>query len=430
MEQADYIINCEFVLTDAFSNEIENASVIVKDGIILDIIDSGKALIHYDAGKIIDRRTCLLIPGLINSHTHAAMTLFRGIADDLPLNKWLTEHIFPRESRLTREHIEIGTMLACAEMIQGGTTGFVDMYFFEDVIADVVESAGMRAWLGEGILNFPTPAFPTGHEALKETMRLMDKWKGHNTINIIVAPHTPYTCSEELLRLSRELSEKNNSLLLIHVSETKTEVNESIKEKNMTPVEYLSKLRLMSDKTLAVHCVHLLDNDIDILQKNNVSVIHCPESNLKLGSGISPVITMLNKDINIAIGTDGAASNNDLDMFIEMGTASRLQKGINQDPSLFTSRQCFSMATSNAAKALKNPLIGTLKKGARADFAIIDLDKPRLRPIYDPVSHLVNVVKDCDVRDTVVEGRFLMEDHRLLTIDWDILSKKIKKLTI
>jgi 5-methylthioadenosine/S-adenosylhomocysteine deaminase len=430
MEQADYIINCEYVLLDAFTKEMEDASVVVKDGLILDILDSDKALLEYDTRKIIDRGNCLLIPGLINSHTHASMTLFRGIADDLPLDKWLAEHIFPMESRLTPELIEIGALLACAEMIKGGTTGFADMYFFEDVIADVVEGVGMRAWLGEGILNFPTPAFQSGFEALKETQRLMDKWRGHDRIKIIVAPHAPYTCSEELLSLARELVEKNNSLLLIHVSETKNEVEQSIKEKNMTPVEYLNQLRLMTDKTIAVHCVHLLGQDIEILQKNNVTVAHCPESNLKLGSGISPVIAMLQKEINIAIGTDGAASNNDLDMFSEMGMASKIQKGINHDPSLLSSRQCFSMATANAAMGLHEQLLGGLKKGANADFAIIDLDKPHLRPIYDPASHLVNVVKNCDVRDTVVGGRFLMEDYTLLTIDWEALLKKLKKITI
>ncbi len=430
MAQVDYIINCEFVLADANSGAIKNGSIAVKDGFIFDIFDSRSASVQYEAKRLINRESCLLIPGLINSHTHAAMTLFRGLADDLPLDKWLTEHIFPRESRLTPELIETGTLLACAEMIRGGTTGFVDMYFFEDIIADVVNDVGMRAWLGEGILNFPTPAFASGYEALKETQRLADKWKGHDRINIVVAPHAPYTCSEELLRLSSEMSEKNDYLVIIHVSETRFEVEQSKRERGITPVEYLDKLGLMSDKTIAVHCVHLFDNDIEIICKNNVTVVNCPESHLKLGSGVSPVIKILNSGINVTIGTDGAASNNDLDMFSEMGSASRIQKGINHDPSLLSASQCFSMATLNAAKALKNPLIGSLKKGASADFAIIDLDKPRLRPIYDPVSHIVNVVKDCDVRDTVVNGRFLMEDFSLLTIDWEMLLNKVKNVTI
>jgi len=377
----------------------------------------------FTADRTINRPFGLILPGLINSHTHAAMTLFRGLADDLPLKTWLEGHIFPAEARLTPKLVALGTELACAEMIRCGTTSFVDMYLFEDTVASVVDRVGLRAWLGEGVFDFPSPSFSSGELAIKETERLMDKWKGHSRITITVDPHTPYTCRAELLRQSQRLAKARDALIIIHLAETEWENLEIRRLCGVSPVKHLDRLGLLGDRLIAIHCVSLSENDISLLARRDVRVVHCPESNLKLASGVAPVPEFLEAGITVALGTDGAASNNDLDLMSEMDTAAKLHKGIKRNPTLISASDALSMATAWAAKALHREDLGCLREGSRADLAVVDMNQVHLRPCYNPVSHLVYVARSGDVQDVMVAGHMLMEDRVLTTIDEERLLK-------
>lgn len=416
--QVDLLVKVGAFLESPEIDVKKDVALLVKDGRIFDVVSPSELRISgIKASKTLERPFGLVMPGLINAHTHAPMTLFRGVADDLPLATWLEEHIFPREAKLTPGLIELGTELACAEMIRSGTTAFVDMYLFEDAIASVVDRVGMRAWLGEGIFDFATPAFKNGEEALKETERLLSKWQGHNRIVITVDPHTPYTCAQELLQKSVRFASEHGCVLVTHVAETDWEYGFVKGKTALSPVAYLDSLGFLSQNTLAVHSVVLSDDDIDIYAKRGVTAVHCPESNLKLASGISPVPKMISNGITVCLGTDGAASNNDLDMFGEMSTCAKLHKGICKDPTALPAKLVLEMATVNPAKAFGTQGLGILAKGCIADFIVVDLRKPHLTPCSNYLSHLVYAAKGSDVQDVVVAGKLLMEDRNLLTID-------------
>ncbi len=421
------IISAEYVICSPKDDVISDGAVVVQGSKIADIGPSPELRKRYKGLSEIRRPSGLIMPGLINAHTHAPMVLFRGMADDLPLKIWLERHIFPAEAKLDKETIALGAELACAEMIRSGTTSFVDMYLFEETIAQVVDKVGMRAWLGEGLFDFPSPSFPSGFEALEETERMALKWQDNPRITITVDPHTPYTCSAKLLKKAGKLSKRLGLHLVIHLAETRWEIEEIRGMHGLSPVEYLDTLGLLGSDLLAVHCVWLSDTDMDILRERMVSVVHCPESNLKLGSGIAPVAGLLERGIQVAIGTDGAASNNDLDMFCEMDTTAKLPKGALEDPSLVSSRQVFAMATTEAARALGRSDLGALYPGNQADMVILDLDRPSLRPCYNCVSQVVYAAKGADVTDVMVAGRFLMEQGELKTIDEERLLCEIKK---
>lgn len=428
MNKDKFIISGEYVVIRPDKKPIQNGAVVVDGDTIVEIGPFENIIKKFDDFRQIKRPSGLVMPGLINAHTHGPMVLLRGIADDLPLKEWLERHIFPAEARLDPELIALGTELACAEMIRSGTTSFVDMYFFEDTIAHVVDTVGLRAWLGEGVFDFPSPAFPSGHEALEETVKLADRWKNHSNITITVDPHTPYTCGFQLLEGVIEVSRKHNLLIVIHLAETKWEVEEIKSIHGCTPVEYLDNLGLLDSNTITVHCVWLEERDVQILKDRGVSVVHCPESNLKLGSGIAPIKFLLKAGINVALGTDGAASNNDLDMLCEMDFAAKLPKGILEDPAAVSAKDAFSMATINAARALGREDLGVLVPGSKADIAVIDLNKPSLRPCFNPISQIVYAAKGSDVTDVFVGGKILMEDGVLQTIDEDRLLNRIKEI--
>lgn len=427
MNNSGLIVSGEYVVCGPDKRVLADGAVVIR-GHIIEEVGSYPELRerHWEMSEV-RRPSGLVMPGLINTHTHAPMVLFRGMADDLPLKLWLKEHIFPAEAGLNEDLIALGAELACAEMIRSGTTSFVDMYLFEDVIARVADRAGLRAWLGEGLFDFPSPAFPSGMEALQETARMAESWKENSRITITVDPHAPYTCSSKLLEKALELSRKSSLLLVIHLAETRWEVEEIENTHGISPVEYLDSLGLLSPQLLAVHCVWLSDTDISILKERGVNVVHCPESNLKLGSGISPIFKLLKTGITVCLGTDGAASNNDLDMFCEMDTAAKLQKGVLHDPSIVSARKVLAMATTNAAKALGRNDLGSLAPGNQADLVILDLDRPSLRPCYNSISQVVYAARGSDVTDVMVAGKLLMEKGELKTIDEERLLCRIKR---
>lgn len=379
--------------------------------------------------KVIDARGCVVLPGLINGHTHAAMTLFRGLADDLPLMEWLEGHIFPAERKLTGEWVYWGTMLACAEMILSGTTTFCDMYLFEDRAADAVKASGMRALLGEVLYNFPSPNYGPLEKGLTFTESLIQKWRGDPLVRIAVEPHAIYTCSPSLLERCHELALKHDVPLVIHLSETEAEVAQTFEHHGCRPVQHLENLGILSSRLIADHCVALDDHDVELLARRGVQVVHNPESNMKLASGIAPVPKLLEMGVNVALGTDGCASNNDLDLFGEMDTCAKLHKVAAMDPTALPADTVLRMATRNGAKALGlDGRIGQIGTGKLADIIVVDFNKPHLTPLYKPVSHLVYAARGSDVRDSVIHGRIVMENRKVATMDIDEVMDHVRRI--
>ncbi len=373
---------------------------------------------RYSAREVIDASHCLVLPGLINGHTHAAMTCFRGIADDLPLMEWLKGYIFPAEAKnVNPELVYWGTMLAAAEMIRSGTTTFSDMYLFEDEAARAVKQAGMRCLLGEGLFDFPSPNAKTPAEGLAYAERLISKWRDDPLINIFVTPHSLYTCSADLLRQAKSLARRYDLPLGIHLLENEAE-KRLIREKTANDaLSYLLELGLLDERLIAYHCVALDEGDMDLLAARGASVITNPESNMKLASGAAPVARMIEAGIKVGLGTDGCASNNNLDMFQEMDSAAKLSKVTRLDPTALDAATVLKMATKEGAAALGFKDVGTLEAGKKADIIIVDLRKPHLTPLYREYSQLVYSAGGADVETVIIDGRVVMKNRRLLTID-------------
>jgi 5-methylthioadenosine/S-adenosylhomocysteine deaminase len=378
------------------------------------------------AAKVLDARGGIIMPGLVNTHTHAAMTLFRGLADDMPLMTWLNDHIFPAEAKLNEEMVYWGSLLACAEMIRSGTTCFCDMYLFEDAVARAAADAGVRAVVGEVLFDFPSPNYGPIEKGFAYTEFLLGKWANHPLVTISVDPHSPYLCSPELLKKAAGLADGYGIPLVMHLSETQHEVAQ-IKEKyGKTPIQHLADLGILSGNLVADHCVVLTDEDMELLKTFDVKVSHNPESNMKLASGIAPVPELLKRGVCVGLGTDGCASNNDLDLFSEMDTAAKLHKVATLDPTAADAATVLSMATVDGARVLGlEESIGTLSPGKKADLIVIDTQKPHLTPMYAPESHLVYAVRGADVSSTVIGGRIVMEEGGLLTIDMDRVTEKV-----
>ena len=409
------------VTVDATRRVIPEGAVAVEGGRIVGVGTAADIDASYHGREVVDASGGLVIPGLINAHGHAPMVMFRGVADDLRLMDWLTKYIFPAEAKnVSAPFVKTATRLAALEMIRSGTTTFVDMYYFEDQVAEAAREAGIRGVLGSTVIEVPggAPDAKTVPEALANAERFLERWAGDPLIVPAVAPHSAYLCSPETLKSVKALADRYQAPILIHLSEVADEVK-TIKERyGKTSTEHLRDLGFLRKGVLGAHGVWLSESDRAILEAADVGIAHCPQSNMKLSSGAAPVKAMLAEGMRLGLGTDGAASNNDLDMFEEMDSAAMLAKHASGDPTAAPAAAVLEMATLGGARALgMEDRLGSLEVGKRADVVVVSLAAPRLHPLYDPVSHLVYVVKGADVRDVVIEGRVVMRDRKVLTME-------------
>jgi 5-methylthioadenosine/S-adenosylhomocysteine deaminase len=418
------------VTMDSARRLIADGAVAVRGGRIVAVGSRAEVERRFAARETIDAAGRVVMPGLVNGHTHVPMSLFRGIADDLDLNEWLTKFIFPAEAKnVTEEFVRAGARLGLVEMIRGGTTTYCDMYYFEDAIAEETARAGVRGVLGETVIDFPVADNKTWAGAIDYSARYLAKWKGHKLITAAIAPHAPYTVSEAHLREVGELARKHGAAVVIHVAETRKEVEDITRDHGSSPVNYLSRIGFLNDRVVAAHVVHATDEEIGLLKRAGVGVVHNPESNMKLASGVAPVPAYLRADAALGLGTDGPASNNDLSMWEAMDFAAKLHKLSANDPKVVSAVEALEMATIRGARALHlEREIGSLEEGKRADLIVVDFDAPHQTPFYNVYSHLVYATKASDVRHVVVEGRVLMRDRRLLTLDEGAILREARAL--
>lgn len=424
MEKADTVIKARWVVpVTAESRVLEQHAVVVVDGRIVAVLPAAEADARFLAEERLERPAHVLIPGLVNAHTHAPMTLLRGLADDLPLMTWLMDHIWPAERRWAgAEFVEHGTELAVAEMLLAGTTTFADMYFFPEVVARVAGRAGMRACVGMILVEFATAWAANPAEYLRKGLALRDEYRGHPLISTAFAPHAPYTVADEDLLKVRKLADELEVPVHIHLHETADEVSRSEREHGCRPIERLRRLGLVSPMLMGVHATQLEPDEIGLLASAGAHVVHCPESNLKLASGFCPLSDLLRAGVNVALGTDGAASNNDLDLFGEMRTAALLAKGCAGRADAVRAMDVLAMATLNGARALGlGDEIGSIERGKWADLCCVDLHRPATAPVFDPVAQLVYAASRDQVSDVWVAGRQLVRDGRLTRLDADAI---------
>jgi len=402
---------------------VKTCSVYVSNGVIKSVTTEPEDFI---TDKTIFGTGKMLIPGLINSHTHATMTILRNCADDLLFNEWLFERIMPLEDKLTEEDNYWGTSLAIMEMLRTGTTSFIDMYYYLDALVRAVDDSGIRAVLSRGLMDAGDPA--AGDMRLREALDAYERHNGHERISFMLAPHAPYTCDEGYQRVVAQEAKRLNLPIHTHVSEGLVE-QATIKEKyGCTPTELLDRNGLIHDRTVAAHCVHLSSSDLDVMAERGVTVVTNPVSNLKLANGVAPVPKMLKAGINVALGTDGAASNNTLNMFREMTMLSIIHKGVNHDALAITAHEGFSIATIGGAKAMGRNDLGEIKPGNIADLVIIDLDCPNMQPVNNPFSALAYSTNGSEVETVMVAGKILMENREFLTIDSERVYHEVSKI--
>lgn len=426
--RVDLMVTGGLVLTRDDSGHSYADGVVIIDQGRIKAVGPASLAADYQADQTIDSAGGLILPGLINSHTHAAMTLFRGLADDLPLMDWLEGHIFPAEAKLTPELIEIGTRLAAAEMIMSGTTCLVDMYLWEDTVAQELDRAGLRALVGEVLYDFPSPHYGDLDSGFAFTEDFIAHYRDHDRISVAVMPHALYTCAPDLLKRAWELADRTGVGVHTHLAESLGEEQMVQEAHGKRPVDHLAALDLLTPNLLAAHGVHLSDADLELLAQGGVSVAHCPESNLKLASGVARLTDLLTAGVPVGLGTDGAASNNDLSLIGEMRSCALIHKATDLDPTAAPAEAVLSLTTDRAAEAIGlGSEIGSLVAGKRADLIIVGTDRPHLTPLYNPVSHLVYAALPSDVTHTVVGGRVLMADRQLTTIDLDRLRADVTR---
>lgn len=427
--QADILIQNGWVLCmDAANTVIRDGAVAIAGDRIAAVGKTGD-FADWHVRTVKDARGGIILPGLINTHTHAAMTCFRGLADDLPLMEWLHEHIFPAEALLDAHKVYCGTRLACAEMLLSGTTCFCDMYLFEDAVAEAAKAAGIRAVVGEVLFDFPSPNYGAIENGFAYTRQLLEKWKDDPLISGAVEPHSPYLCAPELLQTAGAIAREYDAPLILHLAETRSEV-ETVQERyGRSPVGHLADLGLLGPRLIACHGVVLSPEDIELLRQSQSKVSHNPQSNMKLASGVAPVPKLLEAGVCVGLGTDGCSSNNNLDLFEEMDTAAKLHKVFSLDPTVMDAPTVLRLSTIEAARVLGlERRIGSLEPGKQADLIVVDTDSPHLTPLYDPVSHLVYAARGGDVALTMVNGRILTDDRRLTEMDAEAAMAAVRAI--
>ncbi|MGA8539773.1 MAG: amidohydrolase [Terriglobales bacterium] len=419
-ERADTIITGTVVTMDGPRHIYNDGAVVVTGDTIVAVGPRAELKARYAARQNVDARNKLVLPGFINGHTHVPMTLFRGLHDDVTLNDWLYKYIFPAEAKnVTEPFVRWGTRLAAAEQIRSGITTFADMYYFENAVAEETKAAGMRGVLGETFIDFPAPDNKTEIEMLEYTEKFLKKWRRDPLIHAAVAPHSIYTCSQATLRDAAALARKYHAPILIHVAEMKKEWEDSEKQNGASPVQYLERIGVLGPDVVAAHCIFIDETDRKILAQHNVGCVHNPSSNMMLASGVAPVPETRAAGVAVGLGTDGpAGSNNDLDLMEEIDLAAKLAKITKMSPLALNAPAVVEMATIDGAKALHmEKEIGSLEKGKKADIILIGLDEPNAVPMYDVYAQIAYALKASDVETVMIGGRFVMRDHKLLTVD-------------
>ena len=437
-KNASIIISASWIFTSNTKSELlSDHSIVIENDKIIDLVSQEKVFEKYEADEIYQLTDHIIIPGLINTHTHVAMSLFKGFADDLPLQDWLNNYIWPAEKKfVSPQFVKDGSILALSEMIKSGVTTFNDMYFFPDSTAEAVKELGVRSNIGLVVLDFPTNYAADPEDYLLKGFEFRDKWRNEDLITTSIAPHAPYSVSDEAFTLINTYSEELNMNVHIHLHETEWEIEDSIEKYGVTPVQRLNNLGTIGPSLVAAHCVHLNDQDMSILTKNKVNIVNNPSSNMKLGSGIANTAKMLEKKLNISLGTDSSASNNRLDIMEEMRLAALLIKGKTKSPELLPAFQAIKMATINGAKALGlEASIGSIEKNKKADLVAIDLNSIENQPTYNPLSTLVYSSSKSDVNFVWINGEVKLKDKKLVNLDEEkivqlakIWQKKIKKI--
>ena len=428
---ADILIHNAVVVTlNAEMDIIDKGYVAVADGAVAGVgrCSSGSPL--PEARETLNAEEGVVMPGLVNAHTHSPMTLFRGLGDDLPLQRWLQEVMFPAEAaHIDADSARTGALLACAEMLLSGTTCCCDGYFHAHSVAEAVETAGMRAVVAQGVIDFPAPGVPDPAENVSHAAAFVDAWKGRCArVSPSIFCHSPYTCSGDTLRAAARAARKRGALLQIHLSETQSEVEESLTRHGKRPTARLDTLGILGPSCLAVHCVWLDEDEVAVLARQKTAVAHCPASNMKLGSGVAPMDLFRRAGLRLGLGTDGCASNNTLDMFREMTTAAKLHKVHRRDPTAAEAAHVLYMATAGGAEALGlGEQIGSIETGKRADLIVVDTARPHLTPMYSPVSHAVYAMAGADVRHVMVDGRLVVRDREVLSLDLERIMADIRQ---
>lgn len=423
----DILIQAACIVTqDAGRTIVEDGALAVADGVLLAVGPRAAVAGTHAPARVLDLGAALVMPGLVNAHTHTAMTILRGVADDLPLMEWLTRHIFPVEKHLTPDIVQAGALLGCAEMLRTGTTAVNDMYLFQDAGYRAMDIAGLRCRGGEGLFGFPSPAYADADAGLALVRELHQRWGRNPRIRQCVAPHAVYTTSPELLQRCMALAGELDLPLHIHLAETTTETARCLEMFGQRPVPYCHGLGLLTPRTTVAHAVDLTGEEIDLLAAAGAAVAHNPKSNMKLASGVAPVVRMLERGIAVGIGTDGAASNNSVNMFTEMTSCAMLHKVRGMDPTCAPAQTVLDMATLGGAAALHWPGLGQLAPGCPADLTALDLAAPNLQPLYNPVSHLVYAATGHEVRLTMVAGEVLYQDGRFTRFDYPALLAHIR----
>lgn len=429
-KNASIIISASWIFTSNSEGQLlSDYSIVIENDKIIDLVPQDKVFDEYEANDIYQLTDHILIPGLINTHTHAAMSLFKGFADDLPLQDWLNDYIWPAEKEfINSSFVKDGSILALSEMIKSGVTTFNDMYFFPSATAEAVKELGVRSNIGLVVLDFPTNYATDPEDYLLKGFEFRDKWRNEELITTSIAPHAPYSVSDEAFTLINTYSEELSMNIHTHLHETQWEIEDSIEKYGITPVQRLNNLGIIGPSLMAVHCVHLNDQDMATLAKNKVSIVHNPSSNMKLGSGIADIAKMLKQNLNISLGTDSSASNNRLDMMEEMRLAALLIKGSTKSPESFSANEAIKMATINGAKALGlESIIGSIEKNKKADLVAIDLNSIENQPIYNPLTTLVYSSSRSDVSYVWIDGEIKLKDKKLVKIDEKRIIQLAKK---